>query len=95
MDEEFIEYVRDMNLIGAWETYGMEAIAVVSQGTPGEYTDNPTVKEYEAMGYKLKDANIFGQGYETGEILIFSKSEWLVQSYYIVALQKGDIAFFI
>ncbi len=75
MDEEFIEYMRHMNQIGAWETYGKDAIAVVSQGTPGEYTDNPIVKEYEAKGYKLRDANIFGQGYESGEILIFAKSE--------------------
>ena len=47
MDEKLIEGMRRMNQIGAWETYGKDAIAVVSQGTPGEYADNPTVKEYE------------------------------------------------
>ena len=69
MDEKLIEGMRRMNQIGAWETYGKDAIAVVSQGTPGD----PTVKEYEAKGYKLRDANMFGQGNETGEILIFVK----------------------
>ena len=73
MDEIFIRDMKRMNQIGAWETYGKDAIAVVSQGTPGEYTDNQTVKEYEAKGYKLKDVNMFGQGDETGEILIFVK----------------------
>ena len=42
MDEKLIEGMRRMNQIGAWETYGKDAIAVESQGTPGEYTDNPT-----------------------------------------------------
>ena len=73
MDEKLIEGMRRMNQIGAWEAYGKDAIAVVSQGTLGEYTDNPTVKEYEAKDYKLRDANMFGQGDETGEILIFVK----------------------
>lgn len=36
MDEKLIEGMRRMNQIGAWETYGKDAIAVVSQGTPGE-----------------------------------------------------------
>ena len=75
MDEIFIEGMRLMNQVGAWEAYGKDAIAVVSKGTPGEYKVNPTVKEYEAKGYKLKDANMFGFGDETGEILIFVKKE--------------------
>ena len=66
-----------MNQIGAWETYGKDAVAVVSKGSPGNYDDNPTVMEYEAKGYKLVDSNMFGhmfgQGNETGEILIFVK----------------------
>ena len=66
-----------MNQIGAWETYGKDAVAVVSKGSPGNNDDNPTVMEYEAKGYKLVDSNMFGQcgcqGNETGEILIFVK----------------------
>ena len=31
------------------------------------------IEEYEAKGYKLRDANMFGQGDETCEILIFVK----------------------
>ena len=73
MDAKLIESMRFMNQIGAWETYGKDAVAVVSQGTPGEYDDNSTVKEYEAKGYKLVDANMFGQGNESGEILIFAR----------------------
>lgn len=67
--------MRFMNQVSAWETYGKDAVAVVSQGTPGEYDYNPTVKEYEAKGYKLVDANMFGQGDESGEILIFARHD--------------------
>lgn len=49
MDKKLIEGMRRMNQIGAWETYGKDAIAVVSQGTPGEYTDNQTVKEEKLL----------------------------------------------
>ena len=52
---------------------GKDALAVVSEGPPGQYEDNPTVNEYKAKGYKLVDGNMFGQGNETGEILIFVK----------------------
>ena len=64
MDEKIIVGMRRMNQIGAQETYGNCAIAVVSQGTPGEYTDNPTVNEFQAKDYKLREANMFGQGDE-------------------------------
>ena len=73
MDAKLIEGVRCMNQIDAWETYGKDAVAVVSKGSPGNYDDNPTVMEYKAKGYKLVDSNMFGQGNETGEILIFVK----------------------
>ena len=73
MDAKLIEVMRCMNQIDAWETYGKDAVAVVSKGSPGNNDDNPTVMEYEAKGYKLVDSNMFGQGNETGEILIFVK----------------------
>ena len=73
MDAKLIESMRFMNQVSAWETYGKDAVAVVSQGTPGEYADNPTVKDFEAKGYKLVDANMFGQGNESGEILVFAR----------------------
>jgi hypothetical protein len=73
MDPKFIEGMRCMNQIGAWEKYGKDALAVVSEGPRGQYEDNPTVNEYKAKGYKLVDGNMFGHGNETGEILIFVK----------------------
>ena len=75
MDEILVEQIRCLNQISAWETFGMHAVAVVSKGNPGEYDNNPTVIEYQARGYELVDANMFGQGGETGEILIFNKVE--------------------
>jgi hypothetical protein len=75
MDEILVEQIRCLNQISAWETFGMHAVAVVSKGNPGEYENNPTVIEYQAKGYELVDANMFGQGGETGEILIFNKVE--------------------
>ena len=73
MDEKYIESMRCMNQISAWESYGKDALAVVSKGTPGQYEGNPTVDEYKAKGYRLVDGNMFGQGNEIGEILIFVK----------------------
>ena len=74
MNSIFIEHMRCVYQIDAWETFGKNAVAVVSEGTPGNYDDNPTVKEYKEKGYKLVDANMFGKGFEFGEILIFIKN---------------------
>ena len=52
--------------------YGPNVVAVISEGQPGEYDDNPTIDEYTEKGYKLIDANMFGQDGEVGEILIFT-----------------------
>lgn len=71
MEAKMIEGIRCIYQMGAWETFGRDAVAVVSEGVPGEYIDNPTVKEYQSKGYKLVDANMFGTVNETFEILIF------------------------
>ena len=75
MDAELIERMKRIYQISAWETYGKDAIAVLSEGTPGIYDNNPTINEYKTKGYKLVDANMFGHGVETGEILVFAKME--------------------
>lgn len=53
------------------QDYGKDVVAVISEGEPGEYDENPSVKEYTDKGYKLVDANMFGEEGEIGEILIF------------------------
>ena len=73
MDKNIIEDMRCMYQIDAWETYGKDAVAVMNEGFSGEYDENPTIKEYKAKGYKLVDANMFGEGTDTFEILTFVK----------------------
>lgn len=48
-----------------------ECEAVVCR-TPGEYDDNPIIKEYKQKGYELIDANMCGIRSQTIEILIFN-----------------------
>ena len=58
----------------AREAYGDDVVVVLSEAKPGEYADNPTIKEYKAKGYEFLDANIFGMGLEQmGEVLLFRK----------------------
>ena len=71
--KNIIEDMRCMYQIDAWETYGKDAVAVMNEGFSGEYDENPTMKEYKAKGYKLVDANMFGEGTDTFEILTFVK----------------------
>lgn len=75
MNEDFIEFVMNMNRIGAMEQFGPNAVVVLSEGEAGEYDNNPTIDKYSAMGYRLADANMFGHGYETMEVLIFIPKE--------------------
>ena len=71
MDAKFVEGMRQMHESCYRLDYGMDVIAVVSAGEPGEYENNPTIEEYTQKGYKLIDANMFGCGNERGEILLF------------------------
>ncbi|MBO5748821.1 MAG: hypothetical protein J6R48_07395 [Muribaculaceae bacterium] len=75
MNEDFIEFVMNMNRIEAMEQYGPKAVVVLSEGAAGEYDNNPTIDKYYAMGYRLADANMFGHGDETMEVLIFIPKE--------------------
>ena len=49
------------------------AEAVVALGYV-DYTDHPTVKEYEQRGFILHDAIVFGRGEDWGEVLVFVKT---------------------
>ena len=51
--------------------YGTDIIAVINNAEPGSYESNPIIDEYTQKGYKLIDANMFGNEKELGEILIF------------------------
>ena len=75
MDSELSEKTRRMYEFFYRQDMGDSVVAVVSQGTPGEYDENPTVREYAEKGYRLIDANMFGQGDDSGEILIFKPAE--------------------
>ena len=75
--EEMEDYRRSMlrwYTEMAHEAYGDDVLVVLSEAKPGEYADNPTIKEYKAKGYEFLDANIFGMGLEQmGEVLLFRK----------------------
>lgn len=51
--------------------YGADIIAVINNAEPGSYESNPIIDEYAQTGYKLIDANMFGNEKERGEIFIF------------------------
>ena len=75
MEKNFVESMRKHFEFFAKMEYGDSAVAVVSEGKPGEYDNNPTIAKYQELGYKLADANMFGDLGETGEILIFQKAK--------------------
>ena len=72
--EDFCKSMLQFHTDLAREAYGDDVVVVLSEGKPGEYADNPTIKEYKAKGYEFFDANIFGMGLDqTGEVLFFRK----------------------
>ena len=76
MNADFVEEVRKMHEQFASMEYGPLGLAVtaVVNEMVGEYDNNPLIDRYEAQGYRFADANMFGTGGESGEILIFTKS---------------------
>ena len=73
MDEDFIKKMLKFHTVCAWADFGEDVVVVLNEGEPGEYEDNPTVRKYVEMGYKLCDANMFGHGDNTYESLTFRK----------------------
>ena len=72
MDKEHAEKMRVFYERCYRAEYGPEVIAVFNGGEPGSYENNPTIEEYEQKGYKMIDANMFGDGLgSVGEIFIF------------------------
>lgn len=72
MDKEFIEGYRKI-LEMSYREIDSSAIVVVELGEV-DYETNETIKKYRSKGYKLMDANRFGEGLEQiGECLVFVK----------------------
>ena len=69
MDQSFIKTMLTLHLLAAKETFGKDAVVALNAGEPGVYVNNPTVKEFEAKGYELCDANMFGEGLERMEVV--------------------------
>ena len=61
------------HILAARETFGPDCVVTLNAGEPGVYVNNPTVKEFEAKGYELCDANMFVEGLERMESLTFRK----------------------
>jgi hypothetical protein len=75
MEKDFIATMLKIHTLAAIDTFGTDAIVVLNGGEPGVYENNPTIKEYEEKGYRLCDANMFGQGLERYEALTFCKKK--------------------
>lgn len=75
MEKDFVTNVLKIYTWGAIDTFGEDAIVVLNGGEPGVYKNNPTIMEYEAKGYRLCDANMFGKGFERYEALTFRKKK--------------------
>ena len=73
MDNTFIKTMLALHALAAKEAFGADAVVALNAGEPGVYENNPTIKEYEAKGYELCDANMFGEGLERMESLTFRK----------------------
>lgn len=70
MDKELIETLREM-YEQDYRMIDSSAEVVVELGEV-DYATNPTIKEYQRKGYKLVDANGFGEGArQCGEFLVF------------------------
>ena len=72
---EFAEKIRLFYEKCYQKEYGADVIAVISSAQPGDYQNNPTIDEYTKKGYKLIDANMFGDENGQGEILLFKSSQ--------------------
>ena len=73
MDKDFIKTMLALHFLAAKETFGPDAIVILNGGELGVYENNPTVIEYENKGYRLCDANMFGEGLEKMETLTLPK----------------------
>ncbi len=73
MEKGFLKGMLALHIIAAKETFGPDAIVILNGGELGVYENNPTVIEYENKGYRLCDANMFGEGLEKMETLTFLK----------------------
>ena len=73
MEKDFIATMLRIYTLDAIDTFGTDAIVVLNGDEPGVYENNPTIKEYEGKGYRLCDANMFGQDLERYEALTFCK----------------------
>lgn len=73
MEKDFIATMLRIYTLDAIDTFGTDAIVVLNGDEPGVYENNPTIKEYEEKGYRLCDANMFGQDLERYEALTFCK----------------------
>lgn len=70
MDKEFIETLRKMQEI-EYRQIDSSAVVVAESGEV-DYETNETIQKYISDGYKLIDANRFGEGLEQcGEFLVF------------------------
>jgi hypothetical protein len=75
MEKDFVTNMLEIYTFFAIDTFGTDAIVVLNGGEPSEYENNPTIKEYEEKGYRLCDANMFGQDLERYEALTFCKKK--------------------
>ena len=73
MDQDYVEKMLRLYTLNAKITFGTDTVTILSAGTPGEYDNNPTLKEFKEKGYKLCDANMFGKGDERYEAFSFKK----------------------
>ena len=73
MDNTFICAMLALHTLAAKEAFGSDAVVALNGGEFGVYENNPTVVEYENKGYRLCDANMFGEGLEKMETLTFQK----------------------
>lgn len=71
MENNTAENIRQMFEFLYKQEKGNDVFAVLNP-TPGEYDNNQIIIDNQNKGYKLIDANMFGQDNDTYEVLIFA-----------------------
>lgn len=75
MDKNFIESLKKMNELEMMLKGYSKVKAIAFEGNV-DYENDPVIMKMEAEGWKVKDENMFGEGFDmVGTIVVFVKED--------------------
>lgn len=72
MNTTFVDWLINVNEMGMREM-GYENVKAIAFEGDVDYENDPVIKQMEREGWKIKDENTFGQGSESGIIVVLVK----------------------